>query len=205
MTTYPAIGGIPEVESLLTSLERVKEFLQIAETDDKLLGNLVVAVSGEIEAYLGRSINQATVTDERLDSPGKHYLLLSYAPIVSITTVEENDVSLVEDTDFECKAQDKLIGHLIRISGGSVTDWASGVRVVTVTYVHGYATVPYAIVQAATELVAFDYLQSPSSGQGRFGLDGKVLEAGGVSRYMTREALWEVQKPRLSVYRRASA
>jgi len=202
MADYPPIETIPEVTSSLTSVERVKEFIQSDEVDGTLMSNLIAAVSNEIEGWLDRAINQATATDERLDSIGDEKIHTRYFPIISITSLKENGTALVANTSYEMKDWDKLSGRLLRISGGYPIGWAAGRGVVVVTYVHGYADVPYAIVQAATELVAFDYRQSVPGG-GRFGLDGKVLDSGGGSGYLTREQVWEAQKPRLSPYRRA--
>jgi hypothetical protein len=201
MPDYPAIETVPEVTSSLTSVERVKEFIQSDEVDDLLISNLIAAVSSEIEGYLGHTINSATVTDERLDSIGAQAIHTRHYPIISISSLDENETALVADTDYELKEWDKASGRIVRISGGYPVGWASGAGVVVITYVHGYADVPYAIVQAATELVVFDYRQSVPGG-GRFGLDGKVTDSGGTSGYLTREQIWEAQKPRLSAYRR---
>lgn len=196
------VDGTAGVTSLLTNLARVEQFLDKDTGDDDLINNLVAAVSSEIQGWLDRAIIQATATDERLDSIGDSRLHTRYFPIISISSLEERQTALVEDTGFECKERDKLSGALVRISGGYPIGWASGQRVVTLTYDHGYATVPPAIVQAATELVAFDYRQSGAGG-GRFALDGKVLDSGGTSGYRTRDDIWEAIKPRIAPFRRA--
>ena len=198
------VDGTAGVTSALTNLARVEQFLKIPGSgDDDIINNLVAAVSGEIQGWLDRAIIQATAKDEKLDSIGDAKLHTRHFPIISISSLEENGSALVEDTGFECLEQDKLAGALVRISGDSPIGWASGRRVVKLTYDHGYASVPEAIVQAATELVAFDYLQSGASAQKRFGLSGSASDTGGGVTYTTREQLWEACKPRLSPYRRA--
>lgn len=197
------VDGAAGVTSALTSLARVEQFLDADTGDDDLINNLVAAVSGEIQGWLDRQIVQATATDERIDSIGDAKIHTRFYPIISITSLSEDSVALTEDTDFECKEWDKREGALIRISGGEPISWAVGRRIVTTTYSHGYATVPDAITQAATELVAFDYLQSSASKQARFGLAGSVdAGTGSTSSYTTRPQLWEAIKPRLAPYRR---
>jgi hypothetical protein len=202
MGNYPAIKTIPDVTTSLTSIERVKEFLQKDEVDDRLMSNLIASVSAEIEADLGRTINQATVTDERIDSIGATKICTRHYPIISISSLTESGTALVADTGYEAKAADLAAGCILRISGGYPTSWASGAGVVKITYVHGYAAVPKGIVQAATELVAFDYRQSGEGG-GRFGLGGKALDTGGTSVYLTRSDIWAAQEKRLAPHRRS--
>jgi hypothetical protein len=197
------VDGAAGVTSALTTLARVKQFLDISGAgDDDLMNNLIASVSDEIQVYLDRKIIQATATDEKIDSIGDCKIHTRYFPIISISSLEEDGTALVEDTGFECKEWDKLEGALVRISSGDPTAWARGTRVVKTTYTHGYADVPYAIVQAATELAAFDYLQSSASAQGRFGLTGTTLDSGGASGYTSREDLWRALRPRLGPYRR---
>jgi len=197
------VDGAAGVTAALTSLARVEQFLGADTGHDDLINNLVAAVSGEIQGWLDRQIVQATATDERIDSIGDAKIHTRFYPIISITSLSEDSVALTEDTDFECKEWDKREGALVRISGGEPISWAVGRRIVTTTYSHGYATVPDAITQAATELVVFDYLQSPASGKARFGLSSSADPGTGASSaYTTRRDLWEAIRPRLAWYRR---
>jgi hypothetical protein len=202
LTGWVEVSGAAGVTTALTSLVRVKQFLNISgSADDDRLNTLIAAVSAEIQGAIGRKIIQATVTNERVDSFGDHTIAVREYPIISVSSLTENLTALVEDTGFEMKAQDLDAGRIIRLSGGYPAAWARGQRVVTVTYSHGYATVPEDIKQAATELVAFDYNQEKDGGA-RFGLTGKVGAAGGDSGYLTRGQVWEAQKTRLSAYQR---
>jgi len=145
------VDGAAGVTSALTTLARVKQFLDItASGDDDLINNLIASVSAEVQGWLDRAIIQATATDERLDSIGDSKLHTHYFPIISVSSLTENGSALVEDTGFETKEWDKLAGCLVRTSGGYPAAWAVGSRVVTLTYSHGYATVPAGITQAAT-------------------------------------------------------
>ena len=203
LTGWIEVSGAAGVTTALTSLVRVKEFLNIdGSGDDDRLNTLIAAASAEIQGATNRKIIQATVTDERVDSYGDSRINVREYPIISVSSLTENDSALVEDTGFEMKAQDLAAGQIIRIATGAPTSWARGERVVTVTYSHGYATVPADIQQAATELVAFDYHSEKGSGA-RFGLAGKVLPGGGTSGYLTRDEVWNAQKHRLAAYHRA--
>lgn len=197
------VDGTAGVTVLLTSFALVEQWLDDNTGQDDLINNLVARVSGEIQSWLRRKIIRVDDEVEKIDSIGDTRICTRHSPIIEIGSLTESGSALVEDTGFECTAADKLSGSLVRLSGGYPTAWAAGERVVTVTYDHGYANVPEEITAAATELVAWDYYQSPASKQGRFGLTGAALDTGGTSTYTTREQLWEAQKPRLSPYRRA--
>jgi hypothetical protein len=196
------VDGAAGVTSGLTNLGRVEKRLDADTGDDDLINTICAEVSGEIQGWLRRTITAATVVDEKLDSIGQARLYVNHFPIVSITSLEENGSALTEDADFECNATDKLTGRIVRISGDDVISWASGTRVVKLTYDHGYSSVPEVIAGAATKLAWFDYLDSGASSQARFGLTGKALDTGGTAGYKTRAELWEEIKPALAPYRR---
>jgi len=204
LTGWVEVSGAAGVTTALTSLARVKEFLNISDSSsDAKINTLIAAVSDEVQSEIDRKIIQSTATDEKVDSDGSEIITLNEYPIISVASLEENAVALVEGTDFEAEAQDLEAGQLVRISGSYPIAWLSGNRVVKVTYDHGYSTVPEAIKQAATELVAFDLLQEKRSGS-RFGLGDKIGDAGGSSTYLTRLDIWKAQRTRLNPYRRMS-
>jgi hypothetical protein len=196
------VDGAAGVTAALTTLARVKQFIELSGSDDDdLINNLIASVSSEIQGWLDRAIVQATATDEKIDSIGDNVISTRFYPIISISALTENGTALVEDTDFEIEEQDKERGQIARISGGYASSWASGTRIVKVTYSHGYASIPDAIIQAANELVAYDYRQSKPGGY-RFGKLNKVLDTGGTSNYLSRDDLWKAQMRRLAGYRR---
>jgi len=205
LTGWVEVSGAAGVTTALTSLARVKQFLGIdGSTDDDRLNTLIAAVSAEIQGSIRRKIIQATATDEKIDSVGDFRVSVREYPIISVSSLTENGTALVEDTDFEMQEHDLAAGQIVRISDGDPIGWASGRRVITATYSHGYATVPEDVKQAATELVAFDYNAEKSTG-GRFGLSRKVLDTGGSADYLTRGQVWDAQQHRLVAYTRAWA
>ena len=197
------VVGESTVTTALTTLTRVKYFLGLLTNDENvILNQLIASVSEEIQRWLGRRIILETETNEPVDSIGRNLIALRHRPIYLISSVTENGTALVEDTDFESVGDDKEAGLLARISGGYPSTWASGRRVVKVTYVHGYLTVPDELQQAATELVAFDFLNSQPGGK-RFGMTQKVLDSGGTSSYRSRDEVWADNMKRLAPHRRA--
>lgn len=203
LTGWISLEGGVQVTTALTDLTRVKRFLGISvTTDDALLTNLINAVSDEIQKALRRTIIQATATAEKYDSIGDSEIILRNRPVVSVASVLELTTALVEDTGWEAGAQDLAVGRLVRISGGLPIGWARGTRVVVVTYDHGLATVPEALAEMATELVAYDYRQSKPGG-GRLGLANKPIDQGGSPSFLDREAIWAAQRHRFEPYQRA--
>jgi len=197
------ITGGSVVTGLLTTLVRVKRELGITGSeDDGILNELIESVTGEIQGALRCRFIQTTATSEKQDSIGDYYIPLDHYPVVSIASVSESSNVLVADTDYEATEQDKAAGRITRLASGDPATWAAGKRVVEVTYDYGYASVPDAIVQAATELAAYDY-QTADPGGRRLGLNSKVLSSGGDASYSSREELWNAQRSRFAAYIRS--
>lgn len=195
--------GTTGVTTALTNLARVKRFWGIGVGDfDVILNEMIASVSAEIQSWLHRKILQTTATAEKPDAPlGSDILQLKHLPIVSIDSISELGNALVEDTDFESLEGDREVGQVRRISGDAPSAWTTARRRISVTYDHGYATVPKDVEQAATELVVFDFIQSQPS-QKRFMLRGTAHDAGGTGEYQSRADCWEAQIPRLASYGR---
>lgn len=195
----------------LTTLANVKEFLDISGSgDDALLENLIDRATGEIQAYLGRPITSTTATTERVTvPPGSHICQVRHYPIISITTILEgggDGDTLVADTDFECKEQDKELGQIIRINAanGDPVPWTSVERGVVVTYVHGFSAVPEEIEGFVLALVAHDWLQSPASSEKRFGLSSRSPQSGGSHAYRSRDEVWTDYRHILDAHRKVA-
>jgi hypothetical protein len=174
------------VTTFLTTLAKVKLDDSISGTDadrDTVLNTLIAAVSARMQSYMGRLIVQTTATDEKIDSIGSHKIQTRHFPIISVSSLTENDTALVEDTDFEREEADSKEGHIVRISGSEPIAWASRLRVVKVTYDHGYASVPDDLVQAATAQVVQDYHETAQSGKGWRGLASKGVDPSSATTY----------------------
>ena len=195
------------VTTFLTTLAIVKLDANIAGTDadrDSVLNTMIAGVSKRMQDHMDRSIVSTTVTDEKLDSDGSVVVQTLHYPIISVSALTENAVALVEDTDFEMNEEDLERGQIIRISGDNVQSWVRGRRVVKLTYVHGYASVPDSLVMAATDLVVIKYFETVQSGKGWRGLGGKGVDPAAALTYdknmWTRETV-----PTMAPYKRMVA
>jgi hypothetical protein len=198
------VSSTTGVTTLLTSLAAVKLDAKITGTDanrDIVLNSIIAGVSVRMENYMDRSISQATATDEKLDSIGDYKVQTRHYPIISVTSLEEDGTALVEDTGFELNEEDLERGQIIRISGDDPIAWASGRRVVKVTYEHGYAAVPADLVQAATAQSVWEFNQTIQSGKGWRGLGSKGVDPSAAVNYDKDHWLREVV-PVLEKYRR---
>jgi hypothetical protein len=75
-------------------------------------------------------------------------------PVSEVAVETEDDGVLVEGDDYQWSAD----GYLRRVNGL----WPSDLRSITVTYTHGYATIPSIIVSITARLAA-RLLDTPSS------------------------------------------
>jgi len=131
----------------LTTLALTKSVAGITDSSsDALLEALIESISEQAKTFIGRRLVRATYTDNR-DPSGRQLLLLTEAPIVSITSVEIDGEAI---TDYELKDEDKRKGALYKDTGwtgtfvtsGMTRDFANWVRGVKVVYVAGYLTPP---------------------------------------------------------------
>jgi hypothetical protein len=102
-------------------------------TNDTLYETVIDAVSSRLTQHLGREIAKTTYTTVYIDGDGERDILLPHYPIVSITSIYEDDVLLTEgtDDDYILYASE---GRLRRVGGG----WMAGSKTVKLTYVAGY-------------------------------------------------------------------
>jgi hypothetical protein len=82
----------------LATLADVKAWLSgssgIGSTDDVLLGRLITDVSGAIAAYLGRPSLLPRSYAERLDGNGKARIMLRHYPVLQMSSLAINNVSV---------------------------------------------------------------------------------------------------------------
>lgn len=80
---------------------------------------------------------------------GQAKLFLPELPVTEVSDVVEDGETLTATTDY------KLGNHGILHRVGQ--NWASGVQAVTVTYSHGYATIPQDVIDVCTRAAARSY------------------------------------------------
>lgn len=143
----------------LTTLADAKTFAKVtaATSEDTIIGDLINAVSQQINAYCGRRFIEATYTDY-LDGDGSRDLILPQCPVVSITTLADDPLR-VWGTDTQKDVSGSVILDQV---AGLVTLWNQGgfflhgSRNVKVVYIAGFVltaaanhfTLPYEVTLA---------------------------------------------------------
>jgi hypothetical protein len=124
----------------LVSLANAKAYCNIptATTDwDTVLEMIIDAVSDMVSRYVDWTLAKTTYTNVYFDGNGEADFLLPNRPIVSITSIYEDDTLLVEgdDNDYVYYADE---GKLYRIGGS----WLKGPKTIKITYAAGYIAIP---------------------------------------------------------------
>lgn len=135
----------------ILTIEEARAFLK-GDTgiEEGVIETAIEGVSARFANRIGtRSLRHQTYTAMTLDSPGEKYLYLPAWPVTAITSITEDGVTLVENTDFYV---DYDAGILERIS--DTGNWLEMRRAIVVTFAAGYAisgtvTLPYALKYAA--------------------------------------------------------
>jgi hypothetical protein len=132
--------------------EDVEAFLQIEISTaaqiasvNRALSEATAAIRNYCHQYLEKVEDEAIT----LDSAGGTRLFLPELPVIEVVSVVEDGETLAVDDDYKLGQH----GILHRIE----QKWASGVQIITVTYSHGYETLPDDIVAVATRAAARGY------------------------------------------------
>jgi len=81
--------------------------------------------------------------------PARWNLLLPELPVMQVMGVVEDGEPLDEDDDYKLA----LYGQLVRVG----RRWKAGIQIVTVTYAHGYETIPDDVISVCTRAAARGY------------------------------------------------
>lgn len=131
----------------------IEAFLQIEiDTSAKVTAaeRALVAATAAIKNYCKQDFEQVADDVEVFDvEPGTRRLFLSQLPVTAVATVVEDGETLVVDDDYKLGSH----GILHRIG----QDWEDGIQIVTVTYTHGYSTIPDDVVDVCTRAAARAY------------------------------------------------
>ena len=126
----------------LITLDEAKEYLKVSGTaDDQIISTLINAVSGLVCGYLNRNLVRATYT-EYYSGDGSQSLMLRNYPVVSITSIYEDDLREWASGALIDHAEDIIIqkdSGLLRNWNGRAT-WLTGHANIKVVYVAGYTT-----------------------------------------------------------------
>lgn len=132
--------------------EDVEAFLQVEISTAEQVASVnraLAEATAAIRNYCHQFIEQVDNETITLDSSGGARLFLPELPVLSVASVVEDDETLVVDDDYKLGQH----GILHRIG----QKWASGVQIVTITYSHGYGTIPDDIVAVATRAASRGY------------------------------------------------
>ena len=101
--------------------------------NDSLFELLIDSVSEMFNCHVGRTLAKTTYADAYLDGNGQESLVLQNFPIISITSIHEDGVLLVEGADGDYVV-DYTSGLIHRVGGV----WLRGRQTVKITYAAGY-------------------------------------------------------------------
>ena len=138
-------------EALVTA-EEAEDYCQIqSPAHDVVVEMLINSVSQTIVDAIDCDLFSATYTAEEYDGSGRSYMYLPHYPVTTLTTVVEDGITLTASTDFYSDLDN---GILYKASGGK---WTTSQEGVAVTYVAGYATVPWDVKMAELKEIARQY------------------------------------------------
>lgn len=171
----------------MITLQQVKQYLGLTTTTpgiDALLTQLIAIVTAEIEAYLGATIAEKTITDEWLhrgttsDSSviplievrgGVEYIKLENAPVKNV--VLKNKDGIIPSSTYEVEPSTGIIS----MKQGKFS------RYTYATYTAGYNPVPMDLQGVALEGVKTQYANSGTVQQGSGNIKSKTLDRFSVS------------------------
>jgi hypothetical protein len=131
------------------TIEDVEAFLQVEISEPVQVASVERALA-EATAAIRNYCNQylELVEDEEitLDSAGGVRLFLPELPVIEVSEVVEDGETLTPDDDYKLGQW----GILHRVN----RRWVQGIQIVTITYSHGYETLPDDIIAIATRAAA---------------------------------------------------
>lgn len=143
----------------LTTLAIVKDELSVTVgKSDAILQRYITSASAAASQYCNRIFQVETIQDQiwaqrdrwpRIVPGGLQVLKLSRWPVVSIISVTENGIALVDGTDFTTDAKN---GELIRLDeNGYPRLWP--VYPIVVVYTAGFSSIPIDVQDAVLRMV----------------------------------------------------
>ena len=130
----------------------IEAFLQVSidtATQTAAAARALAEATAAIKNYCRQVLEEVAADEVTLDSPGGTRLFLPELPVTAVSEVVEDGETLVAGDDYKLGQH----GILHRIGA----KWAEGIQIVTVTYTHGYATLPDDIVAVCTRAAARAY------------------------------------------------
>ena len=140
--------------------------------DDTLLNRLITSVSDWIKSYCNRDFTQTTYTEYRNGWAGQTKMALKNYPIISMTSLYINGTIVPQSTAVGIDGWVENGGFLYLRGGQTYT---TGYANVQITYVAGYATIPYDLEQACIEITAWRYREKDRIAQNNKNVGGENI------------------------------
>ena len=137
---------------MFCSVDDVAALLMLEISDPDEVQACIRAIdeaTAAIQNYCHQELEYAANDVLTLDCPGGSKIFLPELPVISVSTVVENEVTLTVTTDYKLGQ----FGILYRVG----RSWAAGVQNVVVTYSHGYADIPDDILGVCTRAASRIY------------------------------------------------
>ena len=133
---------------LFATVQDVEDFLQveIGSEQESAVERALREATAAIRNYCRQHLSLVTDDTITLDCAGGSRIFLPELPVIAVSNVVENGKTLTAGVDYRLGQH----GILHRIG----RPWTAGVQVITVTYSHGYSTVPDDIVAVCTRAAA---------------------------------------------------
>lgn len=185
--------------SALVSLADAKNYIgKMTDEDTPIIEAIINGVSAEFDSRTDRTLVKTAYTSLLLDGNGDRVLYLPNWPIVTVTSIYEDDILLVEGS-----TADYLIynaeGYVRRI----YSVWAKGYKNIKLTYEAGYAclsgtiTLPADLKLKALKQVAHEFTRYQNKD---WGLDSITFQDGSISKQQVallkdvEETLWRYRR-----------
>ncbi len=173
-------------------------------TWDTVLETIIDGVSEGFNRFCDRVLAKATHTSIYLDGPERRDLILPNFPVISITSIYEDDVELTEGADYDYRLYADE-GILRRVGG----NWAQGDKVIKITYVAGYIAIPISpevenipadLKLAVLWQIAAEWMAHKNKTWGK--TSESKPDGSSVTRYETTQLLKEVREVLRNGYKR---
>lgn len=164
----------PSANTWILGLAEAKDHLNMAQTDtsqDEELRRAIAGVSAVVEDIVGIVARRTVV--QTLSGRGTSALLLSRLPVISVTSIVEDAVTLAA-TDYTVTEH----GVLTRLAASVRWRWPVGVNNIVVTHVAGRVVVADNILDGARELLRVNFRPQLGGNRSPFDTAGPPAEPG---------------------------
>lgn len=141
----------------IASVMQLKEYIGVAgASDDVLLDRLLQAAESFFLMLTNRKSLAVDSFTQTLDGTGKDYVQLHYFPIVSLSSVVVEGVT-VAPANYTFGLHETLDDRVVYLTPASGLVFPKGRRNVVVSGTSGYSVTPSEVVQAVLEIAARGY------------------------------------------------